>query len=149
MEKWDLYDQRRARTGETMVRGEQVPPGRYHLVVDVLFVNSRGETLLQRRADEKDQYPGYWSVTGGSAVKGENNHGAAVRETKEEMGFTPDLSHGRVLFTEFSQGKHGGYIRDVYLIRQDIDLKDMVFQPEEVQDAMWILPEKIKEDAQL
>ena len=46
MEIWDLYDKDRNPTGETMVRGERMPEGRYHLIVDVLFLNSKGETLL-------------------------------------------------------------------------------------------------------
>ena len=50
MERWDLYDENRRPTGEIMLRGQAVPEGRYHLTVDLLFLNSRGETLLQRRA---------------------------------------------------------------------------------------------------
>ena len=45
MEIWDLYDKDRNPTGETMVRGEPVPEGRYHLIVDALFLSSKGETL--------------------------------------------------------------------------------------------------------
>ena len=57
MEIWDLYDKDRRRTGETMVRGGRVPYGRYHLIVDALFLNSKGETLLQRRAKTKPVMP--------------------------------------------------------------------------------------------
>ena len=81
MEIWDLYDQDRNLTGETVVRGKPVPQGRYHLVVDALFLNSKGETLLQRRAKEKDILPDIWSVIGGSAIAGEDSFTACVRET--------------------------------------------------------------------
>ena len=57
MEIWDLYDENRALTGETMVRGDRVPGGRYHLIVDAHFLNSKGETLLQRRAKGKSVLP--------------------------------------------------------------------------------------------
>ena len=59
METWDLYDENRRLTGETMVRGEKAPAGRYHLIVDMLFLNSRGETLLQRKGGrgERKTYP--------------------------------------------------------------------------------------------
>ena len=145
MEIWDLYDEDRRLTGETMIRGDKVPEGRYHLVVDALFLNSRGETLLQRRADTKDILPGIWSVTGGSALRGETAAEACARETEEEMGFRPDMQKAEVLYSE----RRNTYFRDVYLIYQDVPLSTMHYQEEEVQDARWILPEAIIRDAGL
>ena len=149
MEIWDLYDENRDKTGETAVRGEQLPEGRYHLVVDELFLNSKGETLLQRRAKEKDIMPDIWSVMGGSATAGEDSATACVRETEEEMGFTPDMKNARVLMKEIHGPEEGSFLRDVWLIHQDVPLSQMTWQPGEVQDGMWILPEKIKEDPRL
>ena len=145
MERWDLYDENRRPTGEIMLRGQAVPEGWYHLTVDLLFLNSRGETLLQRRAKEKEICPDVWSFAGGAVTAGETMAQGCVREGAEELGFTPDISRGRVLYTE--TGKT--YIRDVYLFRQDVPRAAMRLQPEEVQDAMWILPEKIRQDAAL
>ena len=34
MELWDLYDEQWQKTGETAVRGEKLPEGRYHMVVE-------------------------------------------------------------------------------------------------------------------
>ena len=149
MEIWDLYDRDRNLTGETAVRGEPLPEGRYHLVVDILFLNSRGETLLQRRARDKDVMPDLWSVTGGSALAGEDSTAACIRETEEELGFLPDMRRARVLIIERRDRPNRSFFRDVWLIRQDVDIADMRFQPEEVQDAMWILPEKIAGDGEL
>ncbi len=149
MEIWDLYDKDRNPTGETMVRGEPVPEGRYHLIVDALFLSSKGETLLQRRAKDKNPMPDIWSVTGGSALAGEDSHAACVRETEEEMGFTPDMERARVLMSEKAIRPSGGFIRDVWLIHQDVPIEAMRWQPEEVQDGMWILPEKIQADPAL
>ena len=149
MEIWDLYDENRNRTGETAVRGEAMPEGRYHLVVDNLFLNGKGETLLQRRARNKSVMPDIWSVTGGSALAGEDSAAACLRETREEMGFTPDMKNARVLLSERRDRGQGSFFRDVWLIRQDVPLEQMTYQPEEVQDAMWILPEKIRRDERL
>lgn len=149
MELWDLYDGDRRLTGETMVRGESAPAGRYHLVVDAFFLNSKGETLLQQRADEKDIMPSLWSLTGGSATAGEDSAAAIVRETEEEMGFTPDLSRGRVLMSEKQERRLAGYFRDVWLFVQDVPIESMRWQAGEVQDGMWILPEKIAADPAL
>ncbi|MBQ6961048.1 MAG: DUF1653 domain-containing protein [Clostridia bacterium] len=149
MEIWDLYDKDRNLTGETGVRGEPLPEGRYHLVVEALFLNSKGETLLQRRAKEKDILPDIWSVTGGSAVAGEDSFTACVREVEEEMGFTPDTSRARLLMTERRERPERGFFRDVWLFYQDVPIESMTWQPGEVQDGMWIMPEKIKKDPAL
>lgn len=146
-EVWDLYDAEMNRTGETMFRGEEVPAGRMHLVVDALFLNSRGETLLQRRADDKDILPGFWSVTGGSALAGETGREACDREVREEMGFAPDWRNARLLCRR--QNPEKGWFREVYLFLQDVSIDRMHLQAEEVQDAQWFLPESIRADAEL
>ncbi|MBR3016825.1 MAG: DUF1653 domain-containing protein [Clostridia bacterium] len=149
MEIWDLYDENRNLTGETAVRGNKLPEGRYHLVVEALFLNSRGETLLQRRAKDKETMPDIWSVTGGAAVAGEDSRTAVVRETEEEMGFTPDITRGCILFTEKRERPDRCFFRDVWLFRQDVSIEKMKWQEGEVQDGMWILPEKIGADPEL
>lgn len=110
MEIWDLYDRDRRLTGETLQRGAEGPKDRYHLVVDALFLNSRGETLLQRRAKDKDIMPDIWSVAGGSAVQGEDSAAAIAREVMEEMGFAPDMENGRIMMTELRERKPCGFL---------------------------------------
>lgn len=149
MEIWDLYDADRRLTGKTAVRGNALPEGCYHLIVDVLFLNSRGETLLQRRAKDKEILPDIWSLTGGSAVQGEDSAMACARETEEEMGFAPDMASARVIYTERVARPGRGFFRDVWLVFQDVPLSHMRYQPQEVQDGMWVLPEKIRADARL
>ena len=146
-ELWDLYDAELNRTGETMYRGDKVPAGRIHLVVNALFLNSKGETLLQRRAKDKDILPDIWSVTGGSALAGETAREACSREAREEMGFEPDWSRSRLLCRQVFLQK--GWFREVYLFTQDVPLTAMRFQKEEVQDGQWILPENIRADAEM
>ena len=45
MEKWDLYNAKREKTGLTMQRGENIPKGLYHLVVSAWIVNQQGQYL--------------------------------------------------------------------------------------------------------
>lgn len=72
MELWDIYNADRIKTGETMVRGEPMPGGAYHLVVHACVFNKKGEMLIQQRQPFKDGYPNLWDITvGGSAVAGE------------------------------------------------------------------------------
>lgn len=50
MERWDLLDENGRPTGERMVRGEPIRPGRYHRVVHVWVMDSTGRLLIQKRA---------------------------------------------------------------------------------------------------
>ena len=145
MEIFDLYDARRRPLGCAMRRGEPVPPGCFHLVSDVLFLNSKGETLLQLRSHEKANRPDTWSISGGHAVQGEDSAAACRREVGEELGFLPDMRKGRVLWTKTSAQQ--GTIWDVYLFCQDVPEEQMRLQKEEVQAVRWILPELIARDA--
>lgn len=140
-EIWDLFDENRQLTGETLVRGNIVPHGRYHIVVNALFINSRGETLIQQRASVKQHKPDLWSLTGGSAIQGETSRRACVREVTEELGFVPDLRRSKLILTDVNH--YHGYFRDVFLFYQDIPLESMHFQDIEVQNAMWLYPERI------
>lgn len=140
MERWDLYDETGCLTGETMLRGEKVPAGRYHRVVEVLFLNSLGQVLLQKRSPEKMLvHDILWYPTGGAVVAGETPEAACLREVQEELGFSPDMACMKRLHhkTEHS------FIRDVFLVYQDMPVEAMCFQPGEVELAKWLYPEEI------
>lgn len=147
MEIFDLYDDQRHPLGRTMRRGEPVPPGCFHLVADVLFLNAKGETLLQLRSREKANRPNTWSISGGHAIQGEDSAAACQREIREELGIWPDMRKGKVLWTKTSAQQ--GTIWDVYLFCQDVPAEQMRLQKEEVQTVKWILPELIAKDARL
>ena len=63
MEKWDLYNAKREKSGITVCRGEIIPKGLYHLSVSAWIVNQQGQYLLSQRHPKK-QYPLYWECTG-------------------------------------------------------------------------------------
>ena len=91
MELWDAYDRNFGKIhGVTLVRGEPIPEGLFHLVCEVIVRHADGSYLLMRRAPEKP-HGGMWEATaGGSALKGENALECAVRELREETGIVPD-----------------------------------------------------------
>ena len=72
MEKWDLYNAKREKSGITVCRGEIIPKGLYHLSVSAWIVNQQGQYLLSQRHPKK-QYPLYWECTGGSVLSGETS----------------------------------------------------------------------------
>lgn len=81
-----------------------------------------------------------WDLTvGGSAVAGDSSIKAAEREVYEELGIKIDLSDA---VPDFSITFPNGF-DDYYLIRQDIDLSQVVLQNEEVQAVKWAGKEEV------
>ena len=72
MEFWDLYNDKREKTGRIHERGKALPEGYYHLCVSVWLVNRKGEFLLSQRHPDKE-YPLCWECTGGSVLAGESS----------------------------------------------------------------------------
>lgn len=135
MEKWDLYNAEREKTGLTMQRGENIPKGLYHLVVSAWIVNQQGQYLLSQRHPDK-QYPLYWECTGGAVLSGENSLQGAVREVKEELGIALALEKGELIYQFCREDMQDFY--DVWLFHVDIDIKEMVLQKTEVVDVKWV-----------
>ena len=138
----DLYTVDRVPTGKTAMRGEPLEKGKYRMVVHVCVFNSKGEMLIQKRADDIVRWPSYWDISvGGGASAGDTSRTAAERETAEELGLSIDFSDRRPVITvNFSDG-----FDDFYTIEKDISLEDLHLQTEEVADARWASREEIEE----
>lgn len=134
MELFDLYDENRIKTGETMVRGTKVPDNKYRIVVHVIVFNREGKMLIQQRASDRASHPNKWDFSvGGSVVSGETSSEGAERELFEELGIKFKLSGTQANFSiNFEKG-----FDDFYIIDYDIDSKDIVLQKEEVQSVKW------------
>ena len=140
MEKFDLYDVNRRKTGETMVRGTAVPKDRYRLVIRVIVFNSEGKMLIQQRASDRSSYPSMWDFSvGGSVIAGETSSEGAERELLEEIGLKVALSGKQPSFSiNFESG-----FDDFYIIDYDIESEDIVFQKEEVQAVKWATKDEV------
>lgn len=140
MELWDVYDINRSKTDRTWVRGKELGPGDFHLVIHVCIFNSNGEMLIQQRQSFKEGWPNLWDLTvGGSAIAGETSQTAAQRELYEEIGLKVDFQHLRPHLTiNFKNG-----FDDIYLIQEDVELHMLTLQHEEVQNVKWASKEEI------
>ena len=142
MELWDVYDFERTKTGQTMVRGEPIEKGTYHLVVNACIFNSKGEMLIQQRQSSKSSWPNMWDVTaGGCAVAGDTSQVAMERELMEEIGLKLDLTNVKPHITVNLDDE----FNDVYLINMDIDESKLKLQYEEVQQVKWATIDEIFE----
>jgi len=132
-ELWDLYDAQGNRTGKTMIRGEEVPAGYYHLAVHIWPMNSRGEFLIQRRSPTVQWKPNLWAVTGGSAISGEDALTAARRELKEEIGYdaSPEELH------QIACLKRTNSFCCVFCVQTDWPTASFSLQKEEVSAVAW------------
>ena len=140
MEIWDLLNKDGQKTGQTMVRGGNVPAGLYHQVVHIWVVNSRGEFLVQQRAQHVSWKPGVWAVTGGAAVSGEEPLAAALREAREEIGLEVPPERMRLL-TRLKRTNSFCY---VYRALCDREADEFVLQREEVARVAWMTREQIE-----
>lgn len=137
MEIWDLYNNERKKIGK-IERGQKIPEDAYHLVVHVCIFNSKGEMLIQKRNTNKKIWPGAWDLTlGGSALAGETSRDAAHREISEELGLEIDFSKEIPYFTIVFGDKFDKGFDDYFLIRKDVDLKDVTFKDNEVEQVKW------------
>lgn len=141
MEIWDVLDENRELTGKTIVRGNALKDGEYHLVVHIWIINSKGEILIQKRPDHLEYAPGLWATTGGSAIQGEDSITAAFRETKEELGIEID----RNSVTGPLSYKRDNDFTDIWVVKQDIELDDTILQEEEVSDVKWVSTKELKQ----
>ena len=138
-EIWDLYDRDGNKTGETFVRGfgnfQNIPEGRYHLVVDILVIHEDGSYLLTKRSEEKDVYPGFWEASaGGSALSDEEPLEAAKRELFEETGIVADSLE--LVGVSFKDSSHGLYYS--YLAKVSCEKDSIVLQEGETTDYKWV-----------
>lgn len=134
MEILDLYDRERNLTGETIIRGEPVPPERYHVVIHICIFNQKGEMLVQHRSPKKANWGGLWDLSvGGAARAGDKSWQCAQRELKEELGIELDFRQIRPSLTvNFPVG-----FDDFYLLNLEPRLSDLTLQTDEVLAVKW------------
>ncbi|MEM9338345.1 MAG: NUDIX domain-containing protein [Bacteroidota bacterium] len=134
MERWDLYDRYRVKTGKIVQRGDLLDSDEFRLVVHVCIFNSNGQLLIQQRQPFKEGWPNMWDLTAsGSAQTGETSNVAAERELFEEIGYKANLSNARPIFTaNFKSG-----FDDYYTVEADINLDELVLQDAEVKSIKW------------
>lgn len=141
MEKWDAYDSKLNKIeGVTLIRGEQVPEGYFHLCSEIIVRHTDGSYLIMQR-DKRRHLGGMWEATaGGSALQGEDPLTCAMRELQEETGIVSDelIEIGRVL-----HHGHKTYYVD-YLCATNVDKDSIVLQEGETIAFKWIDPDELR-----
>ncbi len=133
MELWDAYDADGNRVEKTLVRGEPIPEGLYHLVSCIVVQHTDGDFLLMKRSPVKEHYPNIWEIgAGGSVLQGETSEQSAHRELEEETGITC----GR--WSYMGRYREDNTLYDGYLCVTDWPKDQVRLQEGENVDFRWL-----------
>lgn len=147
MEYWDIYDKNKQRTGRTMERNNWIlKDDEYHLTVLGVVCRPDGKYLITKRVMTKAWAPGWWEVSGGAAMAGEESLDAVKREVLEETGLDVSGWDGGYVFTYHREnpGKGDNYFVDVYKFIGDFTMDDVNLQEGETDGGMLATLDEIK-----
>ncbi|MGN1299537.1 MAG: NUDIX domain-containing protein [Candidatus Scatovivens sp.] len=140
LEKRDLYDINRERTGETIFKGDTIPDGKYIIVVLVFIQNTEGKFLIQKRSKIKN---GKFATTGGHPKTGENSIQGILTEVKEEIDLDLNIKDLQLYYSDRSDKERVFW--DDYYIKMDVsNIENLVLQEEEVESVCWLSIDEIK-----
>lgn len=143
MELLEVLDENGNNTGRTIERGKTKGENAYNLVVNVWIKNNKGEFLITKRSPNKKILPNMWETTCGAVVICEDDLKAALREVKEEINIDLSPTNGKKLFRLKRQNDLFHDFIEVWLFEEEVDITDVVYQPEEVCGAKWATKDQI------
>lgn len=151
MEYWDIYDKNKQKTGRTMKRNDWcLKDDEYHLTVLGVVVRPDGRFLITQRVMTKSWAPGWWEVSGGAAMAGEESLEAVIREVKEETGLDVSGAEGGYMFSYHREnpGEGDNYFVDIYRFVMDFDESDLALQEAETLGYKLATAEEIQKLAE-
>lgn len=148
-ELFDVLTESGERTETTKRRGDIHRDGDWHASVHIWIARRRisgMEYLLQKRADDKDSFPGCWDAAStGHIDAGEDAITAAIRELREELGVRARPSELVLLFRrKVSEDNvfHGkrfinNELKWVFLFKGALPDCAINFEQEEISGVAW------------
>lgn len=155
-ELFDVLSESGERTETQKRRGDIHRDGDWHASVHIWIARRRlggMEYLLQKRADNKDSFPGcYDAASTGHIDAGEDPITSAIRELREEIGVRARPSDLVLLFRKkVSEDNtfHGkrflnNEIKWVFLFKGALPDTNIDFEQDEISDVCWQSSEDIK-----
>ena len=141
MEYWDIYDEKKQKTGRTMKRNDwNMQPDEYHLTVLGVLKRPDGRYLITQRKLDKEWGAGWWEVPGGGVNAGEDSRDAVIREIREETGLTVTLDTGFRAVVTYSPKPD--VMKDVIYFAAEYIGGEAHRQVEEVTELCWVPAEE-------
>ncbi|WP_022759645.1 NUDIX domain-containing protein [Butyrivibrio fibrisolvens] len=159
-EIFDIVDENGQPTGETVTRSQAHAEGIRHRTSHIWVVRKNGdktEVLLQKRAMNKDSFPGrYDTSSAGHIQAGDEPLESAVRELSEELGVQadPDDLHFAGIFPiQYEKEFHGKPFKDneiafVYVYDKEVGIDNLTIQKEELDSVEWFGLEEVYQACQ-
>lgn len=153
-EIFDIVDENGNPTGETITRAKAHDESIRHRTAHIWVVrdnNGEYEVLLQKRALNKDSFPGrYDTSSAGHIQAGDEPLESAIRELSEELGILAepeDLEFAGTFPIQYEKEFHGKMFKDneiafVYVYEGEVDISKLSIQEEELDSVEWF---KLKE----
>jgi isopentenyl-diphosphate delta-isomerase len=152
-ELFDILDEKGNKTGIQKTKKEMHEKGLWHQAVHVWIFNSKGEILFQKRAKDKDYWPGLWDISvAGHVSAGETPEQAVIREMEEEIGIKVNISQLKKIEIRKSQKNvnklnyHNREFNPVYLFRFDGDISKFKPKDKEVEDVKFISFDELEKE---
>ena len=124
MELFDAFDENGNALGFEIVRGDTIPKGIYHKIVQIYTIDENNRILITQRHPLK-HFGYYWEITAGSVIKGEDELSAAARELEEETGIKMNKENLHLMKSYLGQNSIWfSYIHKVDMRKQVIKLAE-------------------------
>ena len=150
MEFWDIYNEKKEKTGQTMKRNDwNMKPDEFHLTVLGVLQRPDGRYLITRRRMDKEWAAGWWGGPGGKVGGGKVSKDAIIREIKEENGSEECLFVDSYAFSykRINPEEKNNYFVDIYKFILDFDDKDIKVQDKEVSEFSIATIDEVKQYA--
>ena len=158
MELLDIVDENGKPTGETVERKIAHSEGIRHRTAHVWIVRKSdegAEVLLQKRAMNKDSFPGrYDTSSAGHIQAGDEPEESAIRELHEELGIkasVDDLQFVDTFVIQYEKEFYGKMFKDseiafVYVYTKPVNIDELTLQKEELDGVEWFNLEYVYEE---
>lgn len=141
MEYWDIYDKKGKKKNRIVKKGTPLKSHEYHIIVEGWIQVSEKDFIIQQRSFNKKKFPGMWYCSvSGSVIAGEEPLEGMIRETREELGI--DILEENIFLKRIIT--ENSCIFYIYHIKQEVAIKDIVLQKEEVEDVKIVDYDEIK-----
>ncbi len=136
-------------TGIAKSRKQIKQDGDWHRLSSVWIQNSKWELLLQKRTPRGGDVIWLWATTWGHVQFWDNSKDTIIREIQEELWINILSDEISYFFAQKIEHSYFGVLwrafRDVWYLKKDIELRELIYQSEEVQKCEWISIKQLKE----
>lgn len=140
MEYLQVFDDEKNILEEKIERSKKLnlENGRYFMIILVFIENSEHKFLIQKTSFERNFE---YATTGGHVTYGDTSLETVIKEIKEELGTIVEKDE----ITFIDSIKYPKAYADIYYIKKDLDIDNLIIQKEEVDSLMWLSTDEIQD----